>query len=296
MNTKGLLLCGVLFFSLASSAVAEPVRFAAVGDTPYFKSELDNLSKTFALMGAQGIPFVIHVGDIFSGGIDCPSVRYEARAKVFSNTPMPFFVTIGDNEFNDCPNPIKARALFRKIILGHPSAHQVVKGTDPSFGSIRTSRQIEMIENVAWSYKSVDFIMLVLPALPGSYPLKPKKINEIIRANISFLTKGFKKAKINNQDAIVLMMHSDPAECNAYDCSDFNRRLIKEVHDFGKPVLLINGSDHDREFIESGYQGEPKWSRLRPGSEPMSWWPEITFSRKDKRFSVVWRDTPYWAE
>jgi len=283
----------VLLLIISSYASAEPVRFAAVGDTPYFKSELENLSKTFSLMGSQGIPFVIHIGDIFSGGIDCPSERYEARAKVFSNTPMPFLITIGDNEFNDCPDPIKARTLFRKIILGNPSTHQIVKGADPSFNSIRTSRQIEMIENVAWSYKSVDFIMLVLPALPGVYPLKPTKINKILEANISFLTKGFNKAKTNNQDAIVIMMHSDPAECNAYGCADFNKKLIQEVRDFEKPVLLINGSDHDREFIESGYQGEPKWSRLRPGSEPTAWWPEVLYSPLDKEFSVKWNETPY---
>jgi len=290
---KLLIFCS-LFFSVTSYSSDKPVRFAAVGDAPYFASELENLSKTFTLMGEQKIPFVIHVGDIFSGGIDCPPERYERRARVFSKTPMPFLITIGDNEFNDCPNPIKARTLFRKIILGDPSTHQIIKGSNPSFSSIRVSRQAEMIENVAWSYQSVDFIMLVLPALPGAYPLKPKKINEILKANIAFLTTGFKKAKRNNQDAIVLMMHSDPTGCNTYDCSHFNKKLIQEVHDFGKPVLLINGNDHDREFIENGYQGEPKWSRLRPGSDPMAWWPEISFSPQTNKFSVKWRDTPYW--
>jgi len=283
----------VLFFMATNYVTAEPIRFAAIGDTPYYKNELGNLSKIFTLMGEKRIPFIVHIGDIFSGGIDCPPERYEARARIFANTPMPFFITIGDNEFNDCPNPIHARTLFRKIILGNPSTHQIVKGIDPSFSPIRTSRQIEMIENVAWSYKSVDFIMLVLPALPGSYPLRPEKINKILEYNSAFLTKSFNKAKENKQDAIVVLMHSDPAVCTAYGCTDFNKTLLKEVRDFGKPVLLINGSDHDREFIENGYQGEPTWSRLRPGSEPTEWWPEVLYSPFQKKFSVKWHDTPY---
>lgn len=285
-----------LVFNFTAYTTADPVRFAAIGDTPYFKSGIENVSKTLTLMGAQGIPFVIHIGDIFGGGIDCPRERYEARAKIFSKTPMPFMITIGDNEFNDCPSPKQARALFREVILGNPPLHQSVSGTDSSFTPLHVTRQADMIENVTWSHKNIEFIMLVLPGLPGTYALSRDEINGMLDTNIDFLVEGFKNAKRENRDAIVLVMHSDPAECNAYRCSDFNKKIIQEVRDFGKPVLLINGSNHDRVFLENGYQGVSMWSHLRPGWEPTSWWPEVLFSNENQKFLVKWHDTPFWGD
>jgi len=286
----------ILIFSFIGYSYSDSVRFAALGDTPYFKSDLGNLPKVLTLIGTHKIPFVVHVGDIFSGGIDCPRARYEARAKIFSKAPMPFVITLGDNEFNDCPQPQKARELFREVILGNPPIQQTISGADASISTLQVTRQAEMIENVSWNHNNVEFIMLVLPALPGAYPLSPSEINGMLKTNIVFLVKGFNNAKTNNRDAVVLMMHSDPAECNAYNCSDFNERIIQEVRDYGRPVLSINGSNHERVFLESGYQGVSTWAHLRPGWEPTSWWPDVSFSLTSQRFSVEWRDTPFWGD
>jgi len=284
----------VFTVAISMTVHAESLRFAAIGDTPYFSDEISNLEKTLALMADVEIPFVVHIGDIFSGGEDCSAERYQVRANVFHNTPMPFLITIGDNEYNDCPEPRTARQLFRKIILNSPSSHQIVHGSGSSFTPIHVTRQVGLIENASWSYKNTDFIMLMLPALPGGSALTRDEINAMLEMNTLFLVKGFKNAKLNNRDSVVVMMHSDPSECHAYQCSDFNARLKDEVRRFNKPVLLINGSDHDREFVDTGYQGLNHWAHLRPGNEPAAWWPEVTFSTDTQKYSVTWRDTPYW--
>ena len=268
------------------------VRFAAIGDTPYYESDTELLAVTEALeeMAKAELPFVVHVGDIMRGRTNCERDLYEMRAGVFSKSPIPFLITIGDNEFNDCKNAVKSQALFREVILNNPPVHQFITGTDENFDGLTITRQREMIENAAWSYNGVDFMMLVLPDLPGNYPLDDESINEILNANTVFLVNYFKKAIQNKSEAVVLIMHSSPVTCGLEACFDFIGLIENEVIKFKKPVLLINGSNHDREFIASGYLDLENLSHLRPGNEPEIIWPEVIFSNETKKFMIKWHE------
>ena len=275
---------------VTSCSSTNPVRFTAIGDTPYHESdsELALLSETLESIANKDIPFIVHIGDIFRGWTPCSPDLYELRAGVFHQSPVPFLVTIGDNEFNDCFDPDEAQALFRKIILGNPPIRHTVTGVDSDIQPVHVIRQAEMIENAAWSYQNIDFIMFVLPDMPGNYPLNAEQISKILEANTTFISKRFTHAKLNKREAIVMITHSEPALCVAQGCARFNAVLEKEVKRFAKPVLLINGSNHKRTFMNGGYQGIPHWWHLRPGSTPEEHWPEISFSLKTKHFSVKW--------
>jgi len=271
-----------------------PVRFAAIGDIPYHESEseLALLSETLESISNNNIPFIIHVGDIFRGWTLCSSDLYEYRAIVFKKSPVPFLVTIGDNEFNDCFDPKEAQGFFRKIILGNPPIKQTLKGYDVDKEPVHITRQAEMIENATWSFNNIDFIMFVLPDLPGNYPLSTEQISTILDANTNFIRKGFKYAKLNKRDAVVLVTHSEPALCRIQGCIEFNSVIEKEIRNFSKPVLLINGSNHKRTYVDGGYKQISKWWHLRPGNSPEELWPEISFSPQTNRFSVKWITGP----
>ena len=285
-----------LFFivlNLTACASSNILRFSVIGDTPYYESdsELAVLSESLNKMGQENIPFVIHVGDIIRSNTSCSKELFKMRANVFSNSPMPFLITIGDNEFNDCSKPEEALSNFRKIILGDPPLIQEVQGKDNNFFSIKVTRQKSIIENAKWTENNVDFIMLTLPDFPGKTKLTEELANLIFNANLEFLTTGFQSAKSNNRDAIVLIMHSDPRACNVKGCFDLNEIISKNINNFKKPVLLINGSDHSFIF-EDEFQGLSNWWHLRPGSEPEVRWPEITYSNKTNKFSVKWHKAP----
>jgi len=290
----------VTMIGLVGCASTSPVRFTAIGDTPYHESEseLALLSETLASISKKNIPFIIHVGDIFRGWTPCSPDLYEYRAGVFKKSPVPFIVTIGDNEFNDCFEPEAAQGYFRKIILGNPPIKQTLKGYNDKQGygvdkdPIHITRQIEMIENSTWNFNNIDFIMFVLPDLPGNYPLSAEQISTILDANTTFICDGFKHAKLIQRDAVVLVTHSEPALCRVQGCERFNSIIEKEVKYFEKPVLLINGSNHKRTFVDGGYQDISTWWHLRPGNTPEEHWPEISFSPKTKRFSVKWITGP----
>ena len=283
-----------LFLLHLTGCSSTHVRFAAIGDTPYYESDTELLAVTEALekMAMAELPFVVHVGDIMRGRTNCERELYEMRASVFSKSPIPFLITIGDNEFNDCKNSVKSQALFREVILNNPPVHQFVTGKDEKFDGLYITRQREMIENAAWSYNGVDFIMLVLPDLPGNYPLDDESINKILNANTVFLASYFKKAIQNKSEAVVLIMHSSPVTCGLKACFDFVGIIEKEVRKFKKPVLLINGSNHDREFIDSGYLDLANLSHLRPGNEPETIWPEVIFLNESNKFIIKWHEAP----
>ena len=283
----------LLLLNVVGCGSLKQVRFAAIGDTPYYDSdvELAFVSESLENMEANNITFVVHIGDIFSGKTNCSRDLYELRAGIFLKSPMPFLITIGDNEFSDCKDSTKAQMLFREVILNSPSVNDKVSGTNDAFEPLYVTRQSEMIENAAWSYNGVHFIMLVLPDLPGNYPLDEHELNKIIKANIDFLTKNFIKAKNDDSAAIVLMMHSNPRACYVQGCDVFNNILFDEVKRYGKPVLLVNGSDHSREFIDSDYMDIPGLSHLRPGSNPEESWPEIIFDHQRNKFSVKWHES-----
>jgi len=263
-------------------------KFAAFGDTPYSNSEFPKILNIFNQVATSQMPFIVHVGDIFSGGTKCNPPLYKSRKDLFDQSPVPFLITIGDNEYNDCRSPENALKSFRKIILGSPSTKQLIAGTVPLVQPITVTRQAELLENAAWSHNNIEFIMISLPNLPGNYPLSSTKIKQILNSNLSFLKERFTQATTQNRSAIVLIMQSDPTSCSINVCGSFNAELTSLVKAYGKPVLSINGDNHSKKFQDSGYQSIKHWWHLRPGGYARGW-AEVSFSTKNNRFSVKWR-------
>lgn len=280
----------LIVFNLGACSSFKEVRFAVMGDTPYFESdtELENVLIALNQMASKGMPFVVHVGDIIRGGTNCSESLFKLRANIFSKSPIPFIITIGDNEFNDCKQPLLAQERFRQVILGNPEVNQSVHGLDDSSHPVVLNRQEALIENASWAIDGVKFILLTLPDMPGNFPLSKSDADHIINANIQFLRDKFNQARSKRHDAVVLIMHSNPATCGLESCYTFLEILKKEVSDFSKPVLLINGSNHDAVFNELNYFGITNLSHLRPGNEPESEWPEIIFSTENNKFNIKW--------
>jgi len=275
---------------LCGCASSSDVHFAAIGDTPYFESdtELENVSFALNKMADRDIYFVVHVGDIIRGRTKCTESLYKKRGDVFSKSTIPFIITIGDNEFNDCKHPLKARERFRKVILGNLALKQEVTGLSENSESVFITRQDNMIENASWRIGGITFVLLVLPDMPGTYPLSQSDADYIIESNIKFLTDNFAQAKKENNNAFVLIMHSNPATCAVESCYKFLNIIKDEVRKFAKPVLLINGSNHDKEHIASNYFDISNLSHLRPGNEPEVVWPEVWFSNEINKFQIKW--------
>ena len=95
------------------SAAQKQVTFAVMGDVPYSGPEYPRLRGQLKALPKQ-VRFVIHVGDITPGSGPCVETIYTRLAAILRQSPKPFFILPGDNEWNDCEFPKKRLEVLAK--------------------------------------------------------------------------------------------------------------------------------------------------------------------------------------
>ena len=297
---SSILLIIVMFSFLACTQQSEPnkdkgpdnsnivSKFSVFGDTPSSAIEISRVNQILAETSDLKMPFLVHLGDIFSGTTECDETIYLDRKKIFSSSKVPILMVIGDNEYIDCPDPEQAISLYRQIILGNPNAKQYIQGQDSSVPGISVERQESLIENFSWEYQNIHFVSLTFPRFPGKTPLSDTKISEILEFNRIFLNNNFETAKAEKRSSIVISMHANPMNsCSLVPCFDFKRELISLIEKSDVPVLMINGDKNDKAFEDGNYQGVEHFWHLRPGGKANEW-AEVSFSTQSNKFSVIW--------
>lgn len=98
--------------------------FYAIGDVPYDDEQADTLEEQMRNL-PQDAEFVIHVGDIRTGpeGVDCERSEYENVRDLLKLSHAPVFIIVGDNDWNDCPNPDEGIAYWEENFLNFESRH-----------------------------------------------------------------------------------------------------------------------------------------------------------------------------
>src|SRR5262249_39249148 len=87
----------VAAFCWGMAAAAEPVQFVAMGDVPYVWPR-DGLRPEKLIMAANAAKpdFLVHVGDIKSGGTPCTEASYRQVLDMFAQSEAPLVYTPGD--------------------------------------------------------------------------------------------------------------------------------------------------------------------------------------------------------
>lgn len=105
-----------------------PLRFFVVGDLPYHRAEEAPLQALLAGAALEQASFIVHVGDIKSGGSPCSDEQLRGIAALFQALPVSVVYTPGDNEWTDCHRPGAGRwdprhrlARLRKIFFADPA-------------------------------------------------------------------------------------------------------------------------------------------------------------------------------
>ena len=76
-----------------------------MGDTPYTEGEVRRLDTLIEDLNKEEVAFVVHVGDIGSGGTACNDAWLQARKLQFARIKHKLIVIPGDNEWVDCKDP-----------------------------------------------------------------------------------------------------------------------------------------------------------------------------------------------
>ncbi len=234
-SIHGLLL---LLTFLAADAVADDpkplVRFAAMGDVPYAPEEDILLPKQIAELPAEA-EFLIHVGDIKRGSVDCTEDIYAKVAGMLGKSKPPAFIVPGDNEWNDCADPDSAWELWKKHFMHFDAKWK---------HGLNVARQKELPENFAFVRGGVLFVGI---NLVGGRVHDREEWDRRHKLDLEWIQQQIKKAG-DTISSLVIFGHARPA--GKHD--DFFKPFMKVAKDFGKPILYLQGDGHvwihDRPF------------------------------------------------
>lgn len=256
------LLC--LLFALSHAAQAQaPARFsfAIVGDAPYTAWEEAAFAKMLEEINREDLAFVVHVGDIKSGGSVCSDELYAERKRLFQRSRHPFILVPGDNDWTDCHrrstggyDPLERLERLRQVF--YPDASSLGQRT------LRLERQSdaaarfrEYRENVRWTVGNVLFIGLNIPGSNNNFGRTPQANAEHAargEANAEWLREGFALAQAGGLVAVFVFIQANPdfdlsflRRPNIADgYTAFKRDLLAHALAFAGPVVLVHGDTH----------------------------------------------------
>ncbi len=283
--TRGIrMLATTIVLALGGTCLAAedaPVRFVAIGDTPY-KGEVEAVEDdVIPAIVESGVPFVVHYGDIKDGREPCTdAVLLSHRDRIRNLHDGPVFYTPGDNEWTDCDrrflstrfSELERLSRLRELFFRDP----VDVPEDWHY-----SRQPNFPENARWFLGGVQFVTIhAVGTNNGRSEVLLDDVEAAIslveardHANRVWLSEGFAQARRRKAGALVIITQADvtapfaggPCTPNLRsDCDAFlalREQLIvdaRRFHDWGaprKPVLLVHG-DTDPYCWDKRFGGE----------------------------------------
>jgi hypothetical protein len=230
--------------AISHSAWAQglPITFSAVGDVPYSdseKSEFQEHMDNHDLYSAS--EFLVHLGDIKSGGSSCSESWYRDMATSLRTLSVPAFIVPGDNEWNDCSSPSQAWAFWTTHLMA----------IDQSFcGVPLVERQSVRPENFAFVKNGVLFIGINKVAGGLSSSEKDTRLQQ----DADWVSQQIQNKGATVRAAVIFAQASPSG-------SPFADQFRAAAATFGKPVLYIHGDGHSW-IYDVGYL-EPNITRVQ---------------------------------
>ena len=221
----------------------DPVQFSVMGDIPYGEDEIPVLEEHIAQHNASSASaFMVHVGDIKSQGDPCDAAVYDSVAAQLRQLDVPVFVVVGDNEWNDCPDPDEAWGLWTEAFLGFYG----------EFAGVETQEGRD--ENFAFVRSRTLFLGFTLPG--GA--VHSEEAWADFQADASSWVAAQLARHGSTVQAMVLLMHAKPSSKH----DPFIDALVPMVVAFDRPVLLVHGDGHS--WIEDQpYEDAPTLTRIQ---------------------------------
>jgi hypothetical protein len=232
----------------ATPAPAEALRFFAMGDAPYSEGELLQLEGLLAEVGEARPAFIIHVGDIKSGGSVCTDAYTARVADLFRGVPVPVAYTPGDNEWTDCSRaggePRERLAGLRRDLYGDASVLRLrllgAVQPDPAYP-----------EN--YYFLSSGALFVALHVVGSNNGLRRKDATTVTEwqgrsaANRALLERAVEAARAQGAKAFIAFFQADlrfeePGKDRGLD--PLRRDLAWLVKSFDGPILVIHGDRH----------------------------------------------------
>lgn len=292
MTRAGALLLALLLAACATRAPhPESFSFGIFGDAPYSDSETSLFLHAIEEMNTEPLAFVVHVGDMKSGGNSpCTDSIYQERKAQFERLAHPFLFIPGDNDWVDCrrksngaTDPIERLARVRQVFYGTgPFAN-------PRFG--RLDRQAGYPENARWSRGGVVFATLNIQGSNDNFGFDAANDAEHRArkaANLAWLEEAVALADSSDSRGLVVTTHANPFVKSEQDVYEpYLEGLRRAAARLRQPVLLIHGDTHhmrvDAPFVDARGRSYAYLRRLETYGSPWIGWVKVTVDANDPR-------------
>ncbi len=300
-----LMLLWILTGVTPTQASSRPITIGLFGDTSYSLRERELLPELMAEMDSEDLAFVIHDGDIKSGGSLCSDAAFLDILGVFKASRHPLIYVPGDNDWTDCHrrnngpyDPLerldKLRTLFfpDDKTLGRRQFELARQSRDPAFASYR--------ENVRWEAAGVVFVGLNLPGSDNNYDgtqrgSGPSK-EFLQRSPVIglWLKQAFARARAIEAAGLMVVIQANPdfeaaAAGKAHPgYKDFINQLREETLAFAGQVVLVHGDSHQQQINQplrdpATQQVVANFTRVETFGSPWMGWIKTTVDANDPK-------------
>ena len=203
----------------------------------------------------QESQFVVHLGDIKSGSsIVDPAAYFPQVSSLLRTSDKPVFIVLGDNEFNDMPDPDASYSAWKDNFTKFDKYWNHDLGT--KYQNVRP-------ENFSFVADDTLFVGLNLVGSSVHDPAEwaDRSADDLVWIQDRFAMYG---ATANNA---VIFGHASP-EHSGYET--FEAGFLTVAQDFQKPILYLRGDDHNWK-LDNLYSVAPNITRVtldRTGSNP----------------------------
>ncbi len=220
-----------------SNTKVDPLIFSVMGDVPRSVSEDTLLQRQITAHNKYSASeFMLHVGDIKSGGAPCDEEVYQRVSGFLKQLSVPTFIVPGDNEWNDCPDPLAAWSLWTEYFMNFDKNWAY----DP-----KVERQEGAKENIAWVTQDVLMIGI---NLVGGRVHNQIEWDRMMSKAADWIDVQLKNKK-ESVKAAVIFAQANPKKKH----QPFMNKFLQSVKAFQKPILFLHGDGH-RWLYDSPWQ------------------------------------------
>ncbi len=266
------------------------IAFAVLGDTPYNASEIVQLDALIDQLNREELAFVVHVGDITSGGGPCTDAWFEARKAQFNRVRHPFILIPGDNDWTDCHrsgmDPMDRLAKFRELFAA--GTHSLGGRSMPV--ERQSGAHAAYREHMRWETGRVLFVTLNVQGSNNNLG-RTSAMDAEYRQRMSAVTAWIDEAERlvteKKLAGLVLLSQANPdfeetwhakAHAGAPDgFAEFRAALRTLAKRLAKPILFVHGDTHSYQLdrpLKDPATGAPfsNFTRLEVWGSPWVRW------------------------
>lgn len=227
----------------APTPSAMRTTFYAIGDVPYNAVQQQQLRGQMLSIPPDA-EFVIHVGDLRNAGrhLVCKESEYTSAAELLRLSPVPVFMLLGDNDWNDCPNAAEGLQMWKKEFLEFETRYW-----NHTFNIVREPNRTESFTFV---HQSVLFIGL---NLVGGRVLNRTEWANRLDSELEWTMQLIREYQTGDRiGRVVIFGHCDPTASH----SRFFLPLAEFIDiELGNrvPIIYMNGDKHQWEYRPNFY-------------------------------------------